>query len=73
MKKIINNPENVVHEMLKGLRDSRPDTIELVPEKRIVYRKDPYLNKVGIVSGSGSGHEPLSKTLWWLGMTAAIL
>ncbi len=58
MKKIINNPENVVHEMLKGLRDSRPDTIELVPEKRIVYRKDPYLNKVGIVSGSGSGHEP---------------
>jgi len=58
MKKIINNPEDVVHEMLKGLKDSRPETIGLIPEKRIVYRKDPYLNKVGVISGSGSGHEP---------------
>jgi len=58
MKKIINKPEDVVHEMLKGLQDSRPETIGLIPEKRIVYRKDPYLNKVAIISGSGSGHEP---------------
>ena len=58
MKKIINNPEDVVHEMLKGLRDSRPDSLGWIPEKRIIYRKDPYLNKVGIISGSGSGHEP---------------
>lgn len=58
MKKIINKPEDVVHEMLKGLRDSRPDSLGWIPEKRIIYRKDPYLNKVGIISGSGSGHEP---------------
>ncbi len=58
MKKIINKPEDVVHEMLKGLKDSRPETIGLIDKKRIVYRKDPYLNKVGIISGSGSGHEP---------------
>ncbi|MGM0366678.1 MAG: dihydroxyacetone kinase subunit DhaK [Actinomycetota bacterium] len=58
MKKIINKPEDVVYEMLKGLQDSRPESIGLIPEKRIVYRKDPYLNKVGIISGSGSGHEP---------------
>ena len=58
MKKIINKPEDVVNEMLKGLKCSRPDSIEWIPEKRIVYRKDPYINKVGIVSGSGSGHEP---------------
>ncbi|MDZ7838859.1 MAG: dihydroxyacetone kinase subunit DhaK [Actinomycetota bacterium] len=58
MKKIINKPEDVVSEMLQGLADSRPDTIGLTVEKRIVYRKDPYLNKVGIISGSGSGHEP---------------
>ncbi|MDD3776232.1 MAG: dihydroxyacetone kinase subunit DhaK [Actinomycetota bacterium] len=58
MKKIINNPEDVVAEMLKGLADSKPDAIGLIPEKRIVFRKDPYLNKVGIISGSGSGHEP---------------
>ena len=58
MKKIINKPENVVLEMLKGLALSNPDTIGLIPEKRIVYRKDPYLNKVALISGSGSGHEP---------------
>jgi dihydroxyacetone kinase-like protein len=58
MKKIINKPEDVVHEMLKGLVDSKPGSLGLVPEKRIIYRKDPYLNKVGIISGSGSGHEP---------------
>ena len=44
--------------MLKGLALSRPDLIGLIPEKRVVYRKDPYLNKVAIISGSGSGHEP---------------
>ena len=58
MKKIINKPEDVVAEMLKGLKVSNPKSIGLIPEKRIVYRKDPYLNKVGIISGSGSGHEP---------------
>ena len=58
MKKIINKPDDVVVEMLKGLALSRPDSIGLIPEKRVVYRKDPYLNKVAIISGSGSGHEP---------------
>lgn len=58
MKKIINNPDDVVAEMLKGLVLSKPKQLGLIAEKRIVYRKDPYLNKVGIISGSGSGHEP---------------
>ena len=58
MKKIINKPDDVVVEMLKGLVLSRPDLIGFIPEKRVVYRKDPYLNKVAIISGSGSGHEP---------------
>jgi dihydroxyacetone kinase-like protein len=58
MKKIINNPDDVVGEMLKGLVASKPGQLGLIPDKRIVYRKDPYLNKVGIISGSGSGHEP---------------
>ena len=58
MKKIINKPDDVVVEMLKGLALSRPDLIGLIPEKRVIYRKDPYLNKVAIISGSGSGHEP---------------
>ncbi|MCL5071139.1 MAG: dihydroxyacetone kinase subunit DhaK [Actinobacteria bacterium] len=58
MKKIINKPDNAVVEMLKGLALSKPDSIGLISEKRVVYRKDPYLNKVAIISGSGSGHEP---------------
>ncbi len=58
MKKIINRPEDVVPEMLKGLIAANPDNLGLIPDKRIIYRKDPYVNKVGIISGSGSGHEP---------------
>ncbi len=58
MKKIINSADSVVYDMLKGLLDSNPDKLAGVLEKRIIYRKDPYLNKVAIISGSGSGHEP---------------
>ncbi|MCX6383843.1 MAG: dihydroxyacetone kinase subunit DhaK [Actinobacteria bacterium] len=58
MKKIINLPEDFVKEMLKGLADSRPNNIGYIPEKRIIYRKDPFTNKVALISGSGSGHEP---------------
>jgi phosphoenolpyruvate---glycerone phosphotransferase subunit DhaK len=58
MKKIINKPDDVVFEMLKGLIASNPDKLAGIPEKRIIYRKDPYLNKVAVISGSGSGHEP---------------
>jgi dihydroxyacetone kinase-like protein len=58
MKKIINKPDDVVTEMLRGLELANPDKLKVNLEKQIVYRKDPYLNKVAIVSGSGSGHEP---------------
>jgi len=59
MKKIINKPENVVNEMLVGLAASRPDLLEVINDKRIVYRKGvPIKDKVGILTGSGSGHEP---------------
>ncbi len=58
MKKIINKPDDVVAEMLKGLELANPGKLKVNLEKQIVYRSDPYLNKVAIVSGSGSGHEP---------------
>jgi len=58
MKKIINLPQDFVQEMLKGLVDSRPGSIGYIPQKRIIYRKDPFTSKVAIISGSGSGHEP---------------
>lgn len=59
MKKIINAPENVVNEMLSGLVAANPDKLELIPEKRIVMRKEKKAaGKVAVITGSGSGHEP---------------
>jgi len=56
MKKIINDPNNVVAETLEGLALSNPDLI-YVPELEVIARKEK-TGKVGIVSGGGSGHEP---------------
>lgn len=59
MKKIINAPENVVNEMLSGLVAANSDKLELIPEKRIVMRKEKKAaGKVAVITGSGSGHEP---------------
>ncbi len=59
MKKIINAPENVVNEMLAGLVAANPDTLDIIPEKRIILRKErKAAGKVAVVTGSGSGHEP---------------
>lgn len=56
MKKIINDPNNVVAETLEGLALANPDVI-YVPELEVIARKEK-TGKVGIVSGGGSGHEP---------------
>ncbi|MFG6147876.1 dihydroxyacetone kinase subunit DhaK [Halobacillus sp. B23F22_1] len=59
MKKIVNDPESVVQDMLDGLITAHPDSLKLVPDTTVVVRKDaPIANKVSIVSGGGSGHEP---------------
>ncbi|GGF30385.1 dihydroxyacetone kinase subunit DhaK [Halobacillus andaensis] len=59
MKKIVNDPESVVQDMLDGLISAHPDSLQLLPETTVVVRKDaPITNKVSIVSGGGSGHEP---------------
>ena len=59
MKKFVNDPENFVKEMLEGLVLANPTTLKWVEKKNIVYRKDmPDDNKVSIIQGSGSGHEP---------------
>jgi len=66
MKKLINAPEAVVHEMLAGLLAANPDKLKLIPDKKIVMRKDaPLKGKVAIVTGSGSGHEP--DQAWFVG------
>lgn len=56
MKKIINDPNTVVEEMLKGIEISNPDVI-YDTEGVVIARKNK-IEKVGLVSGGGSGHEP---------------
>lgn len=56
MKKIINDPNNVVAEALEGLALANPDVV-YVPEVEVIARKEK-TGRVGIVSGGGSGHEP---------------
>ena len=59
MKKFVNDPKQFVPEMLKGIALANPDTIVYVPEYNLIMRADaPNNDKVSIVQGSGSGHEP---------------
>lgn len=59
MKKIMNSADNVVNEMLEGLVAANPDKLTLIPEKRIILRKEKKTaGKVAVITGSGSGHEP---------------
>ncbi|MGX7824718.1 dihydroxyacetone kinase subunit DhaK [Actinokineospora sp. 24-640] len=60
MKKIINQPETVVVEALRGLASAHADLLRVVEDPAAVIRADaPVAGKVAIVSGGGSGHEPL--------------
>ncbi|WP_119070782.1 dihydroxyacetone kinase subunit DhaK [Rubrobacter indicoceani] len=59
MKKVINAPENVVPEMLRGMERAHGDILRLIPEHNLIVRADaPVSGKVALVSGGGSGHEP---------------
>jgi phosphoenolpyruvate---glycerone phosphotransferase subunit DhaK len=59
MKKFVNDPKNFVPEMLKGIALANPNTLKYVPEYNLIMRADiPMANKVSIMQGSGSGHEP---------------
>lgn len=59
MKKIINDPNQVVQDTLKGLIAAFPNQVTQVPGTTVVTRKNAPINgKVGLVSGGGSGHEP---------------
>src|SRR2546430_8365060 len=60
MKKFINVPEEMVKEALAGLEAAHPDLVRADLENQLVLRKDaPVSGKVALVSGGGSGHEPL--------------
>lgn len=59
MKKFVNNPANFVAEMLEGVALANPNLLKYEREHNIIYRADrPDRNKVSVVQGSGSGHEP---------------
>jgi len=59
MKKLINDPDDVVDEMLDGMVAAHPDRLRRLPDTQVLVRDDaPLDGKVGIVSGGGSGHEP---------------
>jgi len=71
MKKLINAPEDVVTEALEGIEAAHPD-LRVDRANKVIYRGDsPRPGKVGLVSGGGSGHEPLHGGFVGLGMLDA--
>jgi len=73
MKKIINDPANIVPEMVNGMVRSYPQYVEKIKGTEAVVRadKDSMKGKVGIVSGGGSGHEPTHAGFVGKGMLSA--
>jgi len=57
-KKLVNNPDHVVEEMVEGIVMADPDMLEKLDDYNIVIRKSSPNEKVALVSGGGSGHEP---------------
>jgi dihydroxyacetone kinase-like protein len=71
MKKLINDPADVVADALRGMAAAHPE-LRIDQENRIVFRGDaPVQGKVGLVSGGGSGHEPMHGGFVGLGMLDA--
>jgi len=71
MKKLINDPQDVLADALLGIEAARTE-LRVDHANRIIYRRDaPVAGKVGLVSGGGSGHEPLHGGFVGLGMLDA--
>lgn len=59
MKKFVNDPKDFVPEMLHGIALANPDTLKYIPAYNLIMRADiPQADKVSVMQGSGSGHEP---------------
>ncbi|MEM5568653.1 dihydroxyacetone kinase subunit DhaK [Aerococcus viridans] len=71
MKKIINQPGDIVGQMVKGLASAHADILAQVPDTQVLYRTAETPNIVGIVSGGGSGHEPSHAGFVGKGMLSA--
>ncbi|MGO4588102.1 dihydroxyacetone kinase subunit DhaK [Paenarthrobacter sp. 2TAF44] len=72
MKKLINDPRAVVDESVEGFGMAHADIVDVHPDPKYVVRKGaPVAGKVALVSGGGSGHEPLHAGFVGLGMLDA--
>jgi phosphoenolpyruvate---glycerone phosphotransferase subunit DhaK len=72
MKKLINKPEDVVKEELEGIAVAHPDLVKVHFDPNYVIRADaPVKGKVGVLSGGGSGHEPMHGGFVGMGMLDA--
>lgn len=72
MKKLINKPENVVREELEGIALAHPDLVKIHYDPNFIVRADaPVKGKVGLLSGGGSGHEPMHGGFVGMGMLDA--
>lgn len=59
MQRIVNNPENVVEDMLEGFVKNHTDLVVKTENPRVIkYKNAPVAGKVGVVTGGGSGHKP---------------
>lgn len=69
MKKLINNPEEVVRDMIDGMVLAHPKKVKNLPGTTVLVRTDAQVkSKVALVSGGGSGHEPSHAGFVGLGM-----
>jgi phosphoenolpyruvate---glycerone phosphotransferase subunit DhaK len=60
MKKLINAPDDVVTEALRGMEAAHSDRFRITYDPALIVRADaPVQGKVGLISGGGSGHEPM--------------
>ncbi len=72
MKKLINDPADVVKEALQGVAEAHADRLRVMTDPNVVVRADaPVQGKVGLVSGGGSGHEPMHGGFVGVGMLDA--
>ena len=72
MKKFVNDPQDFVPEMLKGIELANPGRVNYLPEYSLIMRADaPRDGKVSIIQGSGSGHEPAHVMIVGKGMLDA--
>ncbi len=71
MKKLINDPAAVVDDALAGMAKAHPDLIRVIEPNVIVRQDAPRGGKVGVISGGGSGHEPMHGGFVGMGMLDA--